>query len=127
MPYYTSARDLGTGFTWNWENVPSGFGRREGGGGFSMGYPDTATELRAAMVKDPYLKVLIMQGYYDLATPFLAAKYTVDHMTLTPQLRENISYATYDAGHMVYVQQKSLEKMHNDVAAFIEATLPKGQ
>jgi hypothetical protein len=53
MPYYTSARDLGTGFTWNWENIPSGFGRREGGGGFSMGYPDTATELRAAMVKDP--------------------------------------------------------------------------
>jgi len=125
LPYYTSARDLGAGFSWNWEAAPSGGGRR--GEGFSMGYADTATALRSAMVKDPYLKVLVMQGYYDLATPFLAAKYTMDHMNLTPQLRENISYATYEAGHMVYVQQKSLEKMHKDVTAFIDATAPKGQ
>jgi carboxypeptidase C (cathepsin A) len=125
LPYYTSARDLGTGFSWNWEATPSGSGRR--GEGSSMGYADTATALRSAMVKNPYLKVLVMQGYYDLATPFLAAKYTMDHMNLTPQLRENVSYATYDAGHMVYVQQKSLEKMHKDVTAFIDATAPKGQ
>jgi len=125
LPYYTSARDLGAGFSWNWEAAPSGGGRR--GEGSSMGYADTATALRSAMVKDPYLKVLVMQGYYDLATPFLAAKYTMDHMNLTPQLRENVSYATYEAGHMVYVQQKSLEKMHKDVAAFIDATAPKGQ
>jgi len=92
-----------------------------------MGYADTATALRSAMMKDPYLKVLVMQGYYDLATPFLAAKYTMDHMNLTPQLRENVSYATYEAGHMVYLQQKSLEKMHKDVTAFIDATAPKGQ
>jgi carboxypeptidase C (cathepsin A) len=125
LPYYTSARDLGAGFSWNWEATPSGGGRR--GEGFSMGYADTATALRSAMVKDPYLKVLVMQGYYDLATPFLAAKYTMDHMNLTPQLRENVSYATYEAGHMVYLQQKSLEKMHKDVTAFIDATAPKGQ
>ena len=125
LPYYTSARDLGAGFSWSWEATPSGAGRR--GEGPSMGYADTATALRSAMMKDPYLKVLVMQGYYDLATPFLAAKYTMDHMNLTPQLRENVSYATYEAGHMVYLQQKSLEKMHKDVTAFIDATAPKGQ
>jgi carboxypeptidase C (cathepsin A) len=126
LPYYTSARDLGTGFTWNWSPGEGG-AARAGGGGFTMGYADTASALRSALVKDPYLKVLVMEGYYDLATPFLAANYTMDHMNLTPPLRKNISYATYDSGHMVYLQMKSLEKMHNDFTSFIQATTPKGQ
>jgi carboxypeptidase C (cathepsin A) len=120
LPYYTSAR-VGTGFTWNWSPAPSG----APGQGFSMGYPDTATALRAAMIKNPYMKVLVMEGYYDLATPFLAAEYTIDHLNIGPELRKNISYATYEAGHMMYLQTKSLHKMHEDLAAFIEASLPK--
>jgi carboxypeptidase C (cathepsin A) len=80
--------------------------------------------LRNALVKDPFLKVLVMEGYYDLATPFLAARYTMDHLNLTTQLRENISYAYYDSGHMVYLNAKALEKMHNDFVNFIDKTLP---
>ncbi len=112
-PYYTSAREL-SGFSWGWT-----------GGGFGSGYADTATALRSAMIKNPYVKVLVMEGWYDLATPFLAADYTMDHMDLTPNLRKNISYATYDSGHMVYLDSKSHAKMKQDYDRFVEATSPK--
>jgi carboxypeptidase C (cathepsin A) len=120
-PYYTSARDSGM-FSWSWAPQPQGGQQR---GGFQMGYPDTASALRSAMVKNHWLKVLVMEGYYDLATPFAAANYTMDHMDLPPDYVKNISYATYASGHMVYLQQKSLEKFKNDVAHFIESTIPK--
>lgn len=119
MPYYTSARDLGT-FSWSWANPQPGFG-----GGFEMGYADVATALRSAMIKDPYLKVLVMEGYYDLATPFLAAQYTMDHLDITPNLRKNLSYTYYDSGHMVYLDSKAHDKMHNDYVKFVEENLPK--
>ena len=112
LPYYTSAGQLSTSpdfrlwRKWEWGNAIEGF-------------PDTATSLRAAMVKNPYMKVLVMEGFYDLATPFVAAEYTMNHLNLPPQFRKNISYSTYDSGHMVYLREDSLVKFHNDVAAFI--------
>lgn len=121
MPYYTSARESGM-FQWSWTSPAQG-GR--GGGGFEMGYPDTASALRAAMVKNHWLKVLVMEGYYDLATPFAAANYTMDHMNLPPEYRKNLSYATYNSGHMVYLDSKSHEKFKHDVDDFINATTPK--
>lgn len=107
-PYYVSARSAYGEhvFDWNWGSAGEGF-------------PDTASALRQAIVKDRYLKILVMEGYYDLATPYLAANYTMDHLDLPEQYRKNISYATYDSGHMVYLNTPSLKKMHDDVDSFM--------
>lgn len=101
-------------FKWEWGSAEKGF-------------PDTATELRQAMAKNPYLKVLVMEGYYDLATPYFAANYTMDHLNLPENLRRNVSYATYSSGHMVYLDTPSLAKFRQDLGAFMAKTLASGQ
>jgi len=112
MPYRVFAFQEGGAFgKWEWGSAIEGF-------------PDTATALRAAMVKNPYLKVLVMEGYYDLATPFYAADYTIDHLDLSSTYRKNISTATYDSGHMVYIDTNSHAKMKKDLINFMEKSLP---
>ena len=93
-------------------------------GSASEGFPDTATALRRAMTKNPFLKVLVMEGYYDLATPYFAANFTMDHLDLGSSYRANISFTTYNAGHMVYVDNDSLAKFKRDLASFVDKTLP---
>ncbi len=118
MPYYTSARELGPGvFTWNWARPNPMFP----GGGFEMGYADVATSLRSALIKDPYLKILVMEGDYDMATPFLAAQYTMNHLDVTPAMHQNISFTYYASGHMVYLDSTAHDKMHEDYTNFVNS------
>lgn len=108
MPYRVFVYD-DPDFTSKWE-----WGSAEGG------FPSTATQLRAAMVKNPYMKVLVMEGYYDLATPFFAADWTMQHLDLVEKFHQNVSFATYGAGHMVYVDRKEHSKMKNDLVEFMQ-------
>jgi carboxypeptidase C (cathepsin A) len=71
------------------------------------------------MAKNPYMKIFFAQGYYDMATPFYAAEYTVSAMNLDPQLKRNLSFAYYEAGHMMYIEKNSLKKLKEDASAFI--------
>ena len=115
MPYNVFAFQTDADFRkWEWGSAIEGF-------------PDTASALRQAITKNKYLKVLVMQGYYDLATPFYAAEYSMDHLDLSPEYRKNLSFSTYDAGHMVYVDTDSLAKFKRDLASFIDKSLPSGQ
>lgn len=79
-------------------------------------------DLAAAMKTDPLLKVMMVGGYYDLATPFFAAEHELDHLPIPDTLRKNISVHLYPSGHMIYAHKPSLKALHDDVAAFIRAT-----
>jgi carboxypeptidase C (cathepsin A) len=79
-------------------------------------------DLAMAMKTNPDLKVLLNGGYYDLATPFYTAQYEMEHLPIPTSLQKNISYAWYPSGHMVYAHLPSLQKLHDNVARFIEAT-----
>lgn len=82
-------------------------------------YVNVAETLRKAMSSNPFLKVFVANGYYDLATPYFATEYTFSHLQLEPELEDNISMAYYEAGHMMYVHQPSLAQLKDDLDAFI--------
>ncbi len=87
-------------------------------------YVNVAETLREAMTKNPSLKVFVASGYYDLATPYFATEYTFDHLGLDPSLRAQVSMATYESGHMMYIHLPSLAQLKLDLAGFIAAAVP---
>lgn len=87
-------------------------------------FVEVAETLRKAMTINPHLKVFVANGYYDLATPFLAAEHTFAHLGLDESLRGNVSMAYYEAGHMMYVHQPSLAQMKQDLAKFVRSAVP---
>jgi carboxypeptidase C (cathepsin A) len=87
--------------------------------GFKLPFPNTAVDLAYAMRQNPSMRVLVQQGYYDLATPHLATEYFMDHLDIPDELRDNIEYATYEAGHMMYIHEPSMVKFKDDLARFI--------
>lgn len=92
-------------------------------GSSQAGYPDTSEALRLAFIKNPYMKLFVGSGYYDLATPFFATRYTLNHMDLDPQQQARITLGFYDAGHMMYIKSSSLDHLKQDVAAFLGKAL----
>ncbi len=78
-----------------------------------------AESLRSALTQQGHMKLLVLCGYYDVATPYNGIEHTISHMGLEPAIRKNVSFTYYEAGHMMYIERKSREKLHKDVAAFI--------
>jgi len=114
LPYYTSAQQSGM---FLWSSTPS-----TPAPGGNQGFQETITPLRAAIVGNPFLKVLVMEGFYDLATPYLQAEYTMHELNLPSQYQKNISYQRYWSGHMVYLEQKSHAKLQHDWDTFVDQT-----
>ena len=69
------------------------------------------------------MKVFVGQGYYDLATPHFATEYMVNHMNIDPEFRQNVTMAYYEAGHMFYLDVKSLAQLQGDAAKFVESSM----
>ncbi len=100
-------------FKWDW---------KRGGGSDGMGYPDVSDDLADVMAKNPYLNVLVLNGYFDLATPFFATEYTVDHLgNILPGLKDRIQMKYFNAGHMMYVHPESLPVFKSTVSDFIQS------
>ncbi|MDH3590790.1 MAG: peptidase S10, partial [Planctomycetota bacterium] len=89
-------------------------------------YVNVGETLRQAMTKNPHLRVMLASGYYDLATPYFASDYTMNHLLLAPELRSHITTAYYEAGHMMYIHTPSREKLKRDVVAFYREALRGG-
>lgn len=87
-------------------------------------YVDVSDTLRHALAINPFLKVFVANGYYDLATPYFATEHTFRHLSLDPALAANITMGYYEAGHMMYMHMPSLEKLKADLAGFIRSSLP---
>ena len=85
------------------------------------GFGDTTAMLRSAMVKNPYMKVMVAAAYYDLATPYYAVEYTFNHMGLSPEQHKNITWDFYQSGHMLYIDSNSHAKMRKDFSDFIQS------
>jgi carboxypeptidase C (cathepsin A) len=87
------------------------------------GYPETASELSRLLLRNPHFRVLYCCGYYDLACPFNATHFTVNHMGLDTTTRSHVAFAYYPAGHMMYIEKSSRKKLHDDAENFVAATL----
>lgn len=106
LEYYILGGGISSPWNWNTNNQ----------------YADTSQALSSAMRKNPYMKIFVASGYYDMATPYFAAEYTVSAMNLDPQLRRNFSFAYYEAGHMMYIEKGSLRKLKEDMTTFMQTS-----
>ncbi|NEV92963.1 carboxypeptidase [Psychroflexus sp. YR1-1] len=112
---YTTTASGREGFKWDWKHK----------GNVSWNAQtaiSTLPDMTSAMKRDPNLKILILNGYYDLATVFYGVEHSINHMGLEPELRDNIIMKYYEAGHMMYTHLPSMEKFKIDVDQFIDET-----
>jgi carboxypeptidase C (cathepsin A) len=124
LDYYHADLKFGQGSTyetmngavyqkWKWTHkTPQG----------EQAFVNTGVDLAVALVRDPNLRVLVLNGYYDLATPFAATEYMMAHLDVPAAASAHIEMKYYEAGHMMYVHPPSLKKMKADLDAFVAAT-----
>lgn len=98
------------GRAWNWKS----------GMQHEQGYVSLSQSLGEAMHMNNHLRVFIAAGYYDLATPYFATRYTVNHLQLDESLKDHVVLRSYHAGHMMYTEHASLQQLTRDVAAFYQ-------
>ncbi len=94
--------------TWNWQSAIHG----------GQGFLNVSGSLKNTLQFNPHLGVFIAAGYYDLATPYFATRYTVSHLGLPGPLHKNISCRFYDAGHMMYIDGDQRAGLSSDARRF---------
>jgi carboxypeptidase C (cathepsin A) len=90
---------------------------------FENRFLNVGETMRKAMSGNPALKVIVANGYFDLATPYFATDYTFKHLALDASLAPNIHMTFYPAGHMMYVHAPSLAQLKTDLSAFVRDSL----
>ena len=84
----------------------------------------TGENLRLAMAQNPYLNVMIQAGYYDGATNYFDAKYTMWQLDQSGNLKDRLSFKGYRSGHMMYLRRDDLKQSNQDLREFIQASTP---
>ena len=101
---------------WDWAHQPPSTGA------WVLPWADLRPDIAMAMTTNPGLHLLVQQGYYDLATPIGATNHDIRHLDIPSEARERIVMDYYEAGHMMYLHQESLEKYREDLARFVRDT-----
>ncbi|MDE3181772.1 MAG: peptidase S10 [Acidobacteriota bacterium] len=97
---------------WSWNQPHAAFG-----------YPNVAPSLRSALTQNPYLRVMVAEGYYDLATPFYEVEFSLDHLQLDPEYQSHVIQRHYESGHMIYINTPARDKLRQDVRTFMQNAL----
>lgn len=100
---------------WDWKH-------NSGSGSFFPGAPNVEMDLVRQMIENPYLRVQVENGLFDMATPFFATEYTMDHLLLPENVSDRIHLKYYHAGHMIYLHEQDLAKLKANIGAFIDNT-----
>jgi carboxypeptidase C (cathepsin A) len=112
---YTITAGRRKGFEWDWKH--------EGNVRWNtQAAINTSNDMAQAMSRDPNMKVLILNGIYDIATVFYGVEHSINHMGLTKEIKDNIIMKYYEAGHMMYTHPPSMKQFKDDVAKFIKET-----
>ncbi len=85
---------------------------------------NTGENLRQAMAQNPYLNVMIQSGYFDGATTYYNAKYTMWQLDPSGKMKDRLSFKGYRSGHMMYLRSEDLETANEDIRTFIKNSLP---
>jgi carboxypeptidase C (cathepsin A) len=89
---------------------------------------NTGERLRRAMAQNPAMKVMVQSGYYDGATTYYNAKYTMWHIDPSGKMKDRFVFKAYESGHMMYLRSEDLKKANEDLRTFILNSLPaKGE
>jgi carboxypeptidase C (cathepsin A) len=98
-----------------------------GGGIGAWRWPDgdrnVMPSLERGLNKNPYLRVFLAEGYYDMATPFGAAQYSIDHLNVDPALRAQFDIKRYPAGHMIYIDAGAMKQMREDLRRWMASAI----
>ncbi|MGH9744222.1 MAG: hypothetical protein ACRD51_17920, partial [Candidatus Acidiferrum sp.] len=111
MVYHNTS---GGGGGWNWTR------KTRGQRGFFPSGPNVEGDLAHAMITNPKLLVQVENGYFDLATPFFATEFTMEHLGLPAELQKNVKLDYYNAGHMMYLHDQARVNLHNNIASLID-------
>ena len=88
---------------------------------------NTRDGLREAMATNPYLKVLNQSGYYDGATTYFAAKYSLSQVDPSGKMKDRFTFKGYRSGHMMYLRNEDLIKANDDLRSFIKESAANGK
>jgi carboxypeptidase C (cathepsin A) len=99
---------------WDWKHQTGDYA-------FFPGSPNVMLDLASALFTNPKLQVELEDGIYDLATPFMEAEYSTEHLGLPENLQKNLHHKYYEAGHMMYLHDEDLTNLKSNLAAFIDS------
>lgn len=85
-------------------------------------YMDMTEPLRQTMTKNPFLKVFVACGYYDMATPFVASEFNFSHLAYDRAVTDRVSFGDYESGHMIYLRPSAHRALSDDIVRFLSGT-----